>query len=82
MAEKAKIKSVPAKRPRLSEAMAILELLGFSDRQRNEVAANTLLALVGMGPRSKWSQAGSPLIHFNGERYLGPYPDALPGAGL
>lgn len=62
MAEKAKIKRVPVKRPKLSEAMAILALLGFSDRQRNEVAANTLLALVGMGPRSKWSQAGSPLM--------------------
>lgn len=22
------------------------------------------------------------LIHFNGERYLGPYPDALPGASV
>ena len=75
MADKAKVQGGAAKRSRLSEAMAILDSLGFSDRQRNEVAANTLLALVGMGPRSKWSQAGSPLmgitpiIEFIAEKY-------------
>ena len=75
MADNAKVQSRPAKRSRLSEAVAILDLLGFSDRQRNEVAANTLLALLGIGPRRKWSQAGSPLmgitpiIEFIAEKY-------------
>ena len=47
---------------RLREAMAILETLGFPPRQRNEVAAYTLLALAELGPRSNWSEAQAPLI--------------------
>lgn len=58
MAEKTKIRGGS----RLREAMAVLEALGFPVRQRNEVAAYTLLALAGLGPRSKWNQAGSPLM--------------------
>ena len=58
MVEKAKARGGP----RLREAMAVLEALGFPVRQRNEVAAYTLLALAGLGPRSKWNQAESPLM--------------------
>lgn len=58
MAEKTKIQGGS----RLREAMTVLEFLGFPARQRNEVAAYTLLALAGLGPRSKWSQAESPLM--------------------
>ena len=58
MAEKTKVRGGS----RLHEAMEILGSLGFPVRQRNEVAAYTLLALVGLGPRSKWNQAGSPLL--------------------
>ncbi len=58
MTERAKIRGGS----RLHEAMAILEALGFPVRQRNEVAAYTLLALAGLGPRSRWNQAGSPLM--------------------
>jgi len=47
---------------RLREAMEILEALEFPVRQRNEVAGYTLLALAGLGPRSKWSQTESPLM--------------------
>lgn len=60
---------------RLREAVAILESLGFPPRQRNEVAAYTLLALAGIGPRSKWVSATSPLmgitpiIKFIAEKY-------------
>lgn len=62
MTDEAKAQSGRVIPPRLRDAMAILESLGFSARQRNEVAAHTLLALVGLEPRSKWRQAGSPLM--------------------
>lgn len=42
--------------------MVILEALGFPSRQRNEVAAYTLLALAGLGPRGKWREAQAPLM--------------------
>jgi hypothetical protein len=42
--------------------MQVLESLEFPARQRNEVAAYTLLALTGLGPRNKWSQAGAPMM--------------------
>lgn len=58
MAEKTKARGGS----RLREAMEILEALEFPVRQRNEVAAYTLLALAGLGPRSKWGQAESPLM--------------------
>ncbi len=76
MADKIKAESKPVKKTaRLREATIILESLGFLARQRNEVAAYTLLALVGVGPRKKWSQAESPLmgitpiIEFIGDEY-------------
>jgi hypothetical protein len=47
---------------RLREAMVVLEALGFPPRQRNEVAAYTLLALAGLGPKGRWSEAQSPLM--------------------
>lgn len=62
MTNGAKARSGRATPSRLRDAMAILEPLGFPARQRNEVAANTVFALAGMGPRSKWSQAESPLM--------------------
>ena len=62
MTDEAKARSGRATPSRLRDAMAILESLGFPVRQRNEVAANTLLALAGLGPRNKWGQAECPLM--------------------
>ena len=58
MADRTKVRD----RSRLHEAMEILESLGFPVRQRNEIAAYTLLALAGLGPRSKWNQALNPMM--------------------
>lgn len=58
MAENIKVRG----ETRLREAMDILKELGFPSRQRNEVAAYTLLALAGLGPRNKWNQAIAPML--------------------
>lgn len=47
---------------RVSEALDILEALNVPREQRNERSALTLLALLGMGPRKKWSEAQAPLL--------------------
>jgi hypothetical protein len=55
-----------ARSQRLAETIATLAALQFGPKQRNETAAYTLLALL------------DHLVHFNGERFLGPYPDVMP----
>lgn len=47
---------------RIEEARLVLASLGLPNAQRNERAALTLLALLDLKPRSRWSEAGSPLI--------------------
>ena len=49
-----------ARARKLSEAMEILKLLGFTGRQRNEAACYTLLAMLGLGPSQPWSSAIDP----------------------
>lgn len=47
---------------RVAEAIAILEALNVPREQRNERSALTLLALLGMSPRKKWTEAQAPLL--------------------
>src|SRR2546428_1426689 len=53
--------SAAAKKRRLSEAMEILKSLGFGQRQCNEVAAYTFLALLDLAANASWSAASNPL---------------------
>ena len=46
---------------KLSECRKILATLGFGPKQSNEVAAYTLLALLGLEPQQTWSASISPL---------------------
>ncbi|HWB59051.1 MAG TPA: BsuBI/PstI family type II restriction endonuclease [Chthoniobacteraceae bacterium] len=46
---------------KLSGATEILRALGFRERQANEVAAYTLLALLDLDPKKPWSAASNPL---------------------
>jgi hypothetical protein len=50
-----------ARARKLKEAVEILTALSFTGRQCNEVAAYTLLALVGLRPTDAWSDAADPL---------------------
>lgn len=45
----------------IREAQEILKLLGFGEKQSNEMAALVFLALANLGPRSGWSAAEAPL---------------------
>jgi hypothetical protein len=60
---------------KVEEASEVLSAVGFVGRQRNEVAAHTLLALLGLEPLQSWSTASAPLhgitpiIQFVGEFY-------------
>jgi hypothetical protein len=60
---------------RLAEATQALTALQLGPRQRNEVAAYTLLALLDLGPEKPWQEAESPLrgitpiIDFVAENY-------------
>lgn len=51
----------PAGKKKLGEAMEILASLGFSQRQRNEVAGYTLLALLDLSPAKGWQEVAAPL---------------------
>ena len=42
---------------KISEAQEILKALGLDPKQQNEMSALTLLALAGIKPSSKWSEA-------------------------
>lgn len=63
------------KERRLVDAIEILSALQFGPRQRNPVAAYTLLALLDLTPSKPWEEAGSPLrgitpvIDFVAENY-------------
>ena len=73
-AKKPNRKTVARKR-RLVEATEILTALQFAQRQRNEIAAYTLLALLNLAPESEWALAENPLcgitpvIDFIAENY-------------
>jgi hypothetical protein len=74
-----------SRKQRLTETCETLTALQFGPKQRNEIAAYTLLALLNLRPDVPWAEsevwiAEDPdhMIHFNGERFLGPYPDVLP----
>ncbi len=54
-------KSNAFKRQKLTEAVAILAALQFGPRQRNEIAAYTLLALLELRPETPWAEAQAPL---------------------
>ncbi len=47
--------------PLISDAQKILGLLGFGEKQANEMAALVLLALANLGPHSKWVESEAPL---------------------
>ena len=46
---------------RLAEAIEVLTALQFGPKQRNEIAAYTLLALLDLQPETAWSEAQLPL---------------------
>ncbi len=63
------------KERRLAEAIEVLTALQFGSRQRNPLAAYTLLALLDLNPSEPWGEAESPLrgitpiIDFVAENY-------------
>lgn len=67
--------SKTARRRKLREAMEILRLLGFAQRQSNEGAAYVLLSLLDLKANAPWSASQNPLrgitpmISFIRERY-------------
>lgn len=54
-------RSINAPTPRLAEAIEALTALQFGPKQRNDIAAYTLLALLDLGPDKPWHEAESPL---------------------
>jgi len=50
-----------AREAKLRDAMETLRVLGFTARQRNEVAGYTLLAMLDLKPLQPWSEATEPL---------------------
>ena len=64
-----------ARRRRLGQTIEILTAMGFGPKQRNEVAAYTLLAMLDLAPEVEWREVGSPLrgiaqiIEFIAEMY-------------
>lgn len=61
MAERAPRRQTPAAK-RVAEALGILKALNVPREQQNERSALTLLALLGMMPRKRWSEAEAPLL--------------------
>lgn len=47
---------------KVQDALAILRALGFPRRQINERSALTLLALLGLKPKTPWAKAHDPLV--------------------
>ncbi len=64
---------------KLAEATDALTALQFGPKQRNEAAAYTLLAQIAWESEVWIAEEPMHMIHFNGERFLGPYPDVMPG---
>lgn len=54
-------KSITLKNRRLAEAIEALTALEFGPKQRNEIAAYTLLALLDLRPDVGWAEAQAPL---------------------
>jgi len=50
-----------AKDGKKTNAIEILKSLGFVARQSNDVAAQTLLAVLGLKPNAAWGKAANPL---------------------
>ncbi len=50
-----------SRKRKVSDAIAILTALQFGPRQRNEIAAHTLLALLDLQPNAPWKDAQAPL---------------------
>jgi hypothetical protein len=61
MASKKTDRKGAVKKRRLEEAMEALTALQFGPKQRNEVAAYTLLALLDLGPEKTWGDVQRPL---------------------
>ncbi len=61
MVERSRSKRTPSAR-RISEARAILKALNVPREQENVRSALTLLALLGMTPQKRWSEAEAPLL--------------------
>lgn len=59
-ADKPNRKTVTRKR-RLAETIEILTELEFGPKQRNEIAAYTLLAMLDLQPEASWADAQAPL---------------------
>ncbi len=63
----------------IQRAQHFLQLLQFDNEQVNERSALVLLALLQLKPTDKWQHATPKnlrtleIIHFNDERFLGPY---------
>ena len=54
--------STTAKKRKLREAIEVLTALQFGPKQRNDVAAYSLLALLDLSPVKAWANAESPLL--------------------
>ncbi len=52
----------PSAPTRVAEAQRLLESLGFDRERTNERSALVLLALLGLKPRSAWSDASAPVL--------------------
>src|ERR1700683_5096728 len=55
------IRKATARKRRLAETMEALTALQFGPKQRNEIAAYTLLALLDLQPDVPWEDAQAPL---------------------
>ena len=47
---------------KINEAQIILDSLGFDTKQKNKIAALTLLALANIKQNDKWSSASNPRL--------------------
>jgi len=47
---------------KIEEALSILKAIGMPRAQQNERSALCLLALLNLGPKMKWKEAGAPLM--------------------
>jgi hypothetical protein len=61
MSAKPRNSSTRSKKMKLSEAIKVLTALEFGPKQKNEIAAYTLLALLDLRPEIPWADAQAPL---------------------
>lgn len=62
MAGRKRVSLAIARVQKLDEAGAILDAMGFGNKQRNDTAKYAFLALCGLTPSMPWSQATAPLL--------------------